>query len=55
MKYIPKATNEPDSPFHNDDLPNVDTIAAINAPTGGVKNVRMTCAVVLLCSSLGMF
>jgi hypothetical protein len=39
MKYIPK----------------VEIMAAISAPTGGVKKVKITCAVVLFLSSLGMF
>ena len=30
-------------------------MAAISAPTGGLKNVKITCTVVLFLSSLGMF
>jgi hypothetical protein len=35
-------------------MPNVDNMAAINAPTGGLKNVAITSAVVLFFNSLGM-
>ena len=36
-------------------MPKVETIAAISAPTGGSKNVAMTCEVVLFFNSLGIF
>jgi hypothetical protein len=36
-------------------LPKVDTIAAIKAPTGGLKKVAMTWDVVLCANSLGIF
>ena len=35
-------------------IPNVETMAAIRAPTGGLKNVKTTCIVVLFLRSLGM-
>lgn len=35
-------------------IPKVDTIAAIKAPTGGVKNVAITWAVVLFLSNSGI-
>lgn len=36
-------------------MPKVEIMAAISAPTGGVKKVKMTCVVVLPLSSLGIF
>jgi hypothetical protein len=36
-------------------MPNVDTMAAINAPTGGLKNVAITSPVDLFLNSFGIF
>lgn len=35
-------------------MPNVDTMAAMRAPTGGVKNVLIICAVVSFFSLAGI-